>query len=209
MNQKRMLSILTILLMSAFMFAACGSNRSDDSTPGKELSIDTIKTIGDAFALDHEEDSQYAVSEGKVVFAFKIDDAYYRVIADISEEDQQAYMDIEFDDEDYDAKQHAIIDPLEITKIENLNEQMLSRDELDDLVGKTGKELVDEGWNYQGSYDLDAMEVWMDYGPFDYSVRFEGGGLENSDDFDIEEATRDMKVKSAEFSALGDATTIE
>ena len=54
------------------------------------------------------------------------------------------------------------------------------------------------------------MEVWMCCGPFEYTVIFDGTtDKQNSDDFDIEEETKDMKVKSVKFSALGDATTLE
>ena len=209
---KRLLSVFIVLTLLAL--SGCGgqgnSNVGDDSGKTAEaVSVDSLKTIGDAFALDVSE-NQYAVSEGKVVYAFKAGDTYYRVIASISDEDQQKYMDIGYDDPDYEAKQHEIIDPLEIEKTENLNEKILSEEELDALTGKTGKELTEEGWTYQGSYNLDGMEVWMCCGPFEYTVIFDGTtDKQNSDDFDIEEETKDMKVKSVKFNALGDATTLE
>ena len=213
---KRTISTVLVLLM-VLALAGCGSNNGGDSGSGgsgsggsgAEVSLDSLKTMGDAFALETEED-QWAVYEGKVVYAFKAGDTYYRVRASIPEDEQQAYWDIEFDDEEAEAKQHAIIDPLEIEQVENLSEQMLTQDELNALVGKTGQELVDEGWEYTGSYNLVDMLVWMTYGPFEYSITFDGSTDEpNNDDFDIEATTQNMKVKSAEFSMLGDATDVE
>lgn len=208
MDKKRVISIMLVLLMTLFAFAGCGGKGGgSDADPAD---VESLKTIGDAVKLAAGEEDQWAVYDGKVVYVFKYGDTYYRVRAGISEEDQQAYFDIDFADEDYEEKQHAIVDPLEIEQIEDLGDQLLSDDDLAALAGKTGKEMVEAGWVYSGSYNLDDNEVWMEYGPFEYSVKYEGTfGDPESDDFDIEEATADMKVKSVEFSTLGDATDID
>ena len=91
-----------------------------------------------------------------------------------------------------------------------LNDQILSEDDLKALAGKTGKELVGEGWMYTGSYMLENMDVEMNYGPFAYMVRFDGKVDEKDwEDYDVEAGTADMKVVSAEFSQMGEATNIE
>lgn len=211
---NKILSLMLVLLMASFALAGCGggekkdSNANSDNTNSKPIAIDEIKTIGDAFEVAPE-DSQWAVYDNKVIFVLQSGESYYRFIADISEADQQAYMDIDYSDPDFEAKQHAIVDPLVITKTEELTDQILSQEELDALIGKTGKELADDGWTYQGSYNLEDMEVWMDKGPFEYSVKFDGKIAENTDDLDIAEATKDMKVVAAEFNGFGDATNLE
>lgn len=98
---------------------------------------------------------------------------------------------------------------MEIEKIENLNETILSQEELDALMGKTGQELLDDGWVWTG-HDLEAMEFWMQKGAFTYTIVFDGKVDEaDYDTFDAEEGIREMTVKSAAFYELGDATNIE
>ena len=118
-------------------------------------------------------------------------------------------MDISFEDEDYEAQQAAILSPLAIDKIENLSEQILSQEELDKLVGKTGKDLQDAGWTF-GGQDLSTMEFWMNYGAFSYTVVFDGSVPESDwETFEAETGTADMTVKSATYNSLGDATNVE
>ena len=120
------------------------------------------------------------------------------------------YMNVDIFQEGYEKKQQKIIKNIEIDEMEDLSDQMLSQDELDALAGKTGQELVDEGWLFNGGHNLENMEFWMGYGPFNYSVFFDGEVAESDyETFDDEADTRELTVKSAEFNSLGDATNIE
>lgn len=212
---KKALSLLLVLMFSVLVLAACGSSgessdgagSTDESAQTEALDVDSLKTMGDVMTIEREE-SQEAVGNGKAVFAFKYGDTYYRVTAEISEDVQKAYMDVDITEEGYEEKQKEILAPIDVTSVENLSDQMLTQGELDALAGKTGQELVDEGWKYQGSYNFDEMEVLMEYGPFAYNVVFEGS-VEGADqdDFDVEAATGDLKVRSAEYSMLGDGAS--
>lgn len=198
-----------LVLLMMFAMASCGGAGGDNSdSSDSTASIEDCKTIGDILNLDAE-DVQTAVYENNVVYAFKLGDSYYRVRATISDEDQDKYIGIDYSDEDYEDQQNAIVAPLEIDEIENLDEQILTQEERDALVGKTGQELQDEGWTYSG-HDLETMEFWMNYGPFMYTVTFDGKVDEKDyDDYDDEEGTKGLKIKSVEFMMLGDATNIE
>ena len=80
---------------------------------------------------------------------------------------------------------------------------------MDAYVGKTGREMQDAGWIYTG-HDLENMEFWLQYGPFVYTVVFDGKVDEKDwDTFEDESGAKDMKVKSVEFNSIGDATNIE
>lgn len=202
---KKIISIMLMLMMAAIALSACGGA---DGGSGEPVSVDSLKTIGDVIKLDREE-AQSAVYGNKVVYAFKYGDTYYRVRATLSDEDQQSYFDISFDDEDYEEKQNAIVAPLAIDEVENLSEQIPAKDELDAFVGKTGQELMDDGWSFAG-HDLETMEFWMYHGPFAYTVVFDGEVAEaDYESFTDEEDAKDMKVKSVTFNGLGDATNIE
>ena len=205
---QRFLALIMALILSVSVLAGCG-NKEKDTEKADQGAIQSLKTMGDLASLEREEE-QSSVGNGKAVFAFKYGGTYYRVTADLTEETEKEYIDVDILEEGYEEKQREILAPVEITKIEDLSEQILPQEDLDALAGKTGKELVDEGWTYSGSYNLEEMQVWMVNGPFEYTVVFDGNiDEENSDDFDIEKATKDMKVKSAEFNALGDAANVE
>ena len=206
---KRVLSLLLVLLMAVCMLTACGGSKDEPKEKSAGASVDSLKTIGDIIEAAPE-DLQSAVYEDKVVYAFKMGDNFYRAIAAISKEDSDAYMKVDFADEDYQEQQNKIVAPLKIDKIEDLSDQLISQEELDKLVGKTGKELVEDGWTYNGSYFLEEMQFELNKGPFVYMFVFDGSVDEKDyEDYDAEKGTRDMKVKSASFSALGDATNIE
>lgn len=211
---KKVLSIFLVLLMAMMALTACGGSGDSDSGDAGDAapvtSVEELKTIGDIMALEAS-DYSTAVYEDQVVYAFKLGDTYYRAKADISPEDAQAYWDVDYTAEDYEEQEAAIISPLEIREIENLSEQILSEEDCAALVGKTGQELQDAGWTYSG-HDLESMEFWMEYGPFVYTVVFDGEVAEaDYETFEDEAGTKDMAVKSVTFSdSLGSrATDIE
>lgn len=188
--------------------AGCGGSGSDDSGSGEPVSVDSLKTIGDIIATESD-DIQSAVYDDFVLYAFKLGDKYYRARAAISPDQAKAYFDIDYSDDDYEEQQNKILAPLAIEEIEDLSDQILSQEELDALAGKTGQELQDAGWTFSG-HDLEEMVFWMNYGPFVYNVYFDGEVAEaDYDSFDDDEDTKTLVVKSAEFSTLGDATSIE
>ena len=214
---KKLTAIIFVVLMCLSLPTGCGSRTNGDSgtaeTPpaddAKTLTAEDLKTFGDIDALAPES-LQTSVTENHAVCAFEYNGTFYRVIASVSDEDQQAYFDIDYADEDYQEQEKKILAPLKVEKFENLSEQILSQDELDALAGKTGKELLEDGWSCSGSFNLETKEFYLNYGPFMYDVTFDGEITEtNVDDFDEEAGISDLTVKSAVFDSIGDATAIE
>lgn len=221
---KKIISIMLAIVLSVTMLAACGNSGNGGSGSGSSPEagsasgadaavdeaavIESLTTLGDAFALESN-DTQTAVYDGKAIYAFKLGDTFYRARASISPEDEQAYMDIDYMNDDYEEQQKSILSTLVIDQIDNLSLQMLDSEELDALVGKTGQDLQDAGWTCSG-HNLDDMEFWMEYGPFVYTVVFDGNVPESEyETFDDVEDTREMIVKQVKFNGLGDATNIE
>ena len=212
---KKYISLLLVMILAMSMLAGCGGSGSDGSDAESEgsgaASAESFKTFGDIIDSGAE-NMQTALypDQNKLVYAFQIGDTYYRATADISKEDADKYMAVDYSEEDYEKQLNDIVSPIEIGNLEVLNDQILSQEDLDALAGKTGKELVEEGWMYSGTYMLEDMDIEMSYGPFAYMVRFDGKVDEKDwEDFDAEAGTADMKVISAEFSQMGDATNIE
>ena len=102
-------------------------------------------------------------SSGKYIYVFTVGGNAYRVTADLSSDLEEKIFALEFDD-DYDKNEAALVQDLPISTAEDLSEQILSQEELDALVGKTGQELMDEGWVPDGTYNLDEMGFWMNWG---------------------------------------------
>ena len=210
---KKIISLILLLTMSVVMLAACQKAESGGST-GSDAGIDPskIKTMEDVFAFSDEvsDAKSQEYSETKYVIAFELNGTYYRAEADMPKDVADQLFAIDFDAEDKEDQERALISPLEVTSFQELNDQILGQEALDKLVGKTGQELFDDGWTYW-FYDLESMQAGMYYGPFSYNVEFayDGEPMENTDDFDFYEEFKDLKVKSASFEGMGNASAIE
>ena len=191
MNNKTILSTLlaALLLLTCF---GCAQSQDAPATSANAQTAPTYATVGELLADTKVNHEQRATFLNRYIDAFELNGVYYRAVATLTDEQEQA-----------------ILNPIAIDSIENLTEQIPAQAELDKLVGKTGKDLLDEGWSC-GGYNLDDMEFWMSKDPFSYSVIFDSNGdkPENTDDFDAEEAIQSYTVKSVTYQGLGDATNI-
>ena len=207
---KKVFVFVLSVLMVLSLFAACGKNTGNDTASATPASDEMpFKTIGDALAAEKDEFSEQSATYGKVfVYIFAKDGTYWRLAAELSDEEAAALSELDILDDDYEEKEKALVSPLAVTKYENLSEQMLSDDDRAALVGKTGAELLGSGWTTGMGYNLDSMEFYWEYGPFEYTVTFEKlEQLENTDDFDEETAVAQLKVTSVEFNGLGNTAT--
>ncbi len=204
---KKIIAMFMVLMMAMAALTACSG--SSESGEKSKKDINSLETIGDVIDLETDEDTQSSISDGKVVYAFKLGGKYYRVIGSITPEQEAEYHSVDIMKEGYEEEQKEIVKNIKIDKIEDLSDQMLSQEEMDAYVGKTGREMQDAGWIYTG-HDLENMEFWLQYGPFVYTVVFDGKVDEKDwDTFEDESGAKDMKVKSVEFNSIGDATNIE
>ncbi|HAQ63165.1 MAG TPA: hypothetical protein DCR23_01760 [Ruminococcaceae bacterium] len=206
--KKTMALILSIVLILA-VFSGCAKNTDGETNPSFNSSADinSFKTIGDI--INSGIDSiQSANTDRYYIYVFQAGQDYYRAVSNITPEISQSLFDLDFDDKNYDSKLNKIISPLEIDKLENLSDTVIPQEELDKLVGKTGEELINDGWNAGMGYNLETMEFFLNKGAFEYTVVFDGK-LENSDDFDEEEAIKPLVVKSVTLNGIGDATNVE
>lgn len=200
---KKIIALTLALVMAALTLTACGG--SGDS--GQSGEVKSFSTIGEVIALNPENSSS-AFTEDEFVWAFEDNGIYYRVIADLSPEVSEQLWALEYDDPDYDQKYTDLISPLAVKTTENLSEKLLTEEQIKDLIGKTGQELLDAGWHCYSGYNIEDMVFWMDYGPFTYSVYFNEKITDyNMDTFDAEEGIKDLTVKNIEFFMLGDGAT--
>ena len=208
--KKTVCLILTVMMMLALL-AACGQTGGGAEPGAPEAAtgtaaIESLETIGDAMGLESAEFRQSSTFNNKFVYAFQLDGTYYRVVASLTDEQQQALFDLDYDDPDYDAKEAEILSPLKIDTYDNLNDLIPPQEELDQWVGKTGQELMDEGWTISG-WNLADMEFWLNYGPFMYTVIMEGS-VEDPEEFDNEDIGP-LVVQSVTWNDLGDASNLD
>ena len=196
---RKKLALILVIAMVLAVFAGCGSSGNGNGSGGGEessaaVSFDPaqVKTMGDVFAAADEDNDQDLYTDTTYIYVFYVGDVCYRAVADMPADVSEAVWAIEFDDEDKDQK------------VRDLQE------ELDKLVGKTGQDLFDDGWDYY-YYNLDEMEAGLNHGPFAYIVKFayDGEPMVNSDDFDFYEAFKDLPITSVTYDGIGDAANMD
>lgn len=170
-------------------------------------SVESIQTLGDGLALDEQDFHESAVFLGICIVGIHVDGVVYRAFADVPADVEEAIYAIDYSDPDSQKIYEDLISPLPVERVENLTEGIPAQEELDKLVGKTGGELLDDGWLSTG-YMLDDMRFFFDHGVYSYEVVFDGQ-LEMSDDFDEYEAIRPLTVKSVVCTGVGDITYME
>ena len=201
---KKTLSLILVLALMLTALVACGQKTA---SPAASAAPAEFKTFADILAQQDATNMQYSLGEGMLVYAFELNGVYYRASTAVDEATENAGFDLDYDDPEHDAKWAALIGPLAIENLENLSETIPSQAELDALVGKTGQELLDDGWTMWGG-DCESLEFYLNHGAFTYTVQFEGEPA-NSDTFDWDEGIAPYTVKSATFSGLGDATELD
>ncbi len=204
--------IMFFLLAAVILLAGCGAGstgspaagssqgKASGQEAGKDI-VDNLKTIGDIKQLDDDMVREEAYFEDFYACVIDVDGTLYRLAAELPEDVSKQIWSIDFEDEDRDEKVNELMKSLEITRKDNFSELIIPQEELDKLVGKTGQDLLDDGW-YSGGYNLEDMEFWMYKDPFMYTVVFEGTA-EPTEDGDDNEMIKDLKVKSVTYTSLG------
>ena len=206
MKSKKTIALLLAAVCLCGILAACGNKTAPEAPAATSSDAASFATIGEAMALTDKGAEQSATYGNAYVYVFEQGGNYWRLIAELNDEQADAISALDILDEDHDAKLNALVAPLAVTRCENLNEMILSEEERNALVGKTGGDLLNDGWTSGYGYNLDSMEFYLEKGPFSYIVVFEAQKpLENTDDFDELEAIRPLKVTSVTFEGLGNS----
>lgn len=136
---KRTLIFALAVLMMLSAFAAC-KKTSESNTPASDA--DLPKTLGDIFAIKSVNIAGYQSSGKAVAIVYQVDGSYWRAIAPMTEEQSEAWFAVDLFDENKEEKERAILSPLEIVQLDNLDKEKLSKEDLKAYVGKTGEELL-------------------------------------------------------------------
>ena len=209
--KKKLIAVLTAGLLLAGCGSSTGSTESntDSGTPAAASSgadVSSFRTMGDIFAQNPDE-KERGFTDKDYCYVFELDGVIYRAKGMMTEEQRDQLFDLEFDDPDYEEKYREIAGSIVIEQFDNLTEMIPPQEELDKYVGKTGQDLLDDGWTEGYGYNLDNMEFWLYKGPFAYTVVFESDQkYENTDDFDVWATIAPLTIKSVTYNGLGNAS---
>ena len=160
----------------------------------------TMETMGEVYAAYPMANS--AFMNGSLVMVIADSDHAYRVSSPLSEDKYDEIIAVSPLDPDANERVIAILGDVAIESIEDITSQKLTDEELAALVGKTGQQLYDMGFVYNGyGFGGDTLDVSFVKGCFEYTVLF-SEAVENDDDFNAEEACKTLTVASAEFSGI-------
>ena len=209
--KKKLIAVLT----AGLLLSGCGSSAGtqgtgpESGTPAAASSgadPASFKTMGDIYAANPEE-RERGFMDTDYCYVFELDGTVYRARGTLTEEQRDALFDLQYDDPDYEEKYREISGPIAIEQFDNLTEMIPPQEELDKYVGKTGQNLLDDGWTEGYGYNLDNMEFWLYKGPFAYTVVFESDQkYENTDDFDVWATIAPLTIKSVTYNGLGNAS---
>jgi len=174
-----------------------------EGTNDDYVDLSAVTTLGEL--LDKPECGK-GWSEKQCVFAFEQEDMIYRAVAEMTPDAAEALFALEWEDEEYAEKERELLSPLKIVSIENLTESIPQQEELDQLIGKTGAELLDDGW-YCSGWNLDEMIFFMDRAPYEYDIVM-SGEIPSPDDFDDEDI-RPLVIESVRFARICDAAYLD
>ena len=201
--KKTIMLLLCVLLVLSL--CACAKSTAPASTE-EAAAAPAFKTFGEIYDAHPEEELGKALCSDYYIYAFTLNGITYRAIGTPVGETYDALWDLDWSEDGTEEKLKELVKTLSIDRLDNLTAAIPTQEELDKLVGKTGQELLDDGWTSAG-WNLETMEFWMDKGPYCCTVIFDGK-VDNNEDFE-EEDMYPLVVKSIQYSNISDATNIE
>ena len=207
---KRLATIALALSLTALPLTACSGGTSDPSDASTDtteatgvtaasVDVSSWKTVRDAYAAKTEELAT-ASDPGHFIAVIKVGDATARVVAKLDDGMYDQIAGVDFLDPEQESKLMDIIGDLPLESAEDITADEMPREQLDALVGKTGTDLINEGFVFSSYYFYGAegeCGAMMDKGYHSYGVNFATTVTEEQTE-DGGAAIMDAKVTSVE-----------
>jgi hypothetical protein len=210
---KTLITAALLFTLSAALMAGCSSQPAasssaseNESTATQATGVDTSswKTMADALAVG---DSKSAMWNDKYYVCGIGNDngALFRVVAEVTPDFEEKYFAVDPSDADYDKKQNEIVGTLKVVSVEDLTPKVLGKDVLDAYVGKTGQDVIGDGFTFvsYSMYGGDETMAAMDKDNISYNVTFDGTVPDDKDDNG--DSLKELKVKSIEVGTISDS----
>ena len=191
-----------LLLLILCLLAGCSGNKGPATGTA---AIEKLETIGDAIELQGATFEQSALYGETFLYAFSLDDTYYRVTAWTPPDIADAMWVLDRTAPDFKDQLNGLAASQPIRTYENLSDRLLKEEDREKLVGREAGELLDNGWHCIG-YNLSDMIFDMTFGPFVYQVALEG---EIDSTAINDESLRHLRIDGIQSWKLGDVTIPE
>lgn len=192
------------LMMTALMaltLIACGGKAA--SGTGE------LATLGDALKVESNT-TNYQFNDQYFVYLFEYNGNITRVYGKMTPELNEQ-LNAVFMEEDSNPKMAEILKDVKIERIDNLSENIPSADSLKGYIGKTGQDLIDEGYSFSGYYNTGSDSTFFaEKGDYVFHVIFEESPNIPEDVYEYNDIVAPLVIKSFEYSDIsGSATDID
>ena len=203
------------MLLSA---AACAKPDHNDTTSPANPAQSTapalpaapvFNTVGDVFDA-MEEDMGCGYTEKNFTQVFLSQGTVLRVTAIMPEGLFQQIVDLDMNADAYDESFRKLTEGLKVEKIEDLSAGIPKQKTLDGFAGKTGQDLLSDGWQID-SFTVRGKETSVIMYRGDYAIAVVLNGAfkgANKSGFNAAEAAGPLTVKSAAYHGLSKNATL-
>ena len=179
-----------------------GQEVSDDIIIDESFEINgvAVTTLGDVFNIKVT-DPSYGSVGNKFVYLLQDDNMAVRVIAELPLDVAQAYVDLSIFDNDYDAKVKKLLKDVKISQVDDFTDDIPTQKELNQFVGKTGKDLADAGYEKTGYFTF-GNKVTIYYEKDFYRVSVVFDSVTGDMDLDDDSLFGDKTIQSITYESL-------
>ena len=201
---KKLLVLFVTVMLTLFIVGCARPVAEVDNE-----AVKNAKTLGDVYAIEGLEENGYTYNDEKMAILFMGEEAIYKFYAKMTKDAYDKLDAIDFFDENREEKYREIFKELVIEKVEDLFKTIPTQEELDKLIGKTGQELLNDDFYYDGHSFYEETMYYLDKGNFEYEVVFNEtvDWEELPEDFDGEEFLTTLTVKKVTFSGLSSSAS--
>lgn len=185
---KRLPAQLTALALAmslaALPLAACGNTSSSDadanesapaSSQSAEVDPSSWTTLADAFATADLDNLNYGYNEDCFVCISVHGESYVRTVAQMTDETYDKLCNLDMGAEDYNEQFAAIAGELELIEAKDVTSELISQEDIEQYVGKTGQELADDGFAFSSyfMYGGEQTGAELEKDSFSYMFTFD------------------------------------
>ena len=201
MKTKRTFALL-LAIAASLALAACGG-----STGGEQPEASgELKTMGDAMAVETGSTSA-AWDAAHYVYVFDNNGTTTRVVCDLTEELSEQIDDALFNDGGGEDAVRELLASLPLVSVEDLSGGIPDQETMDQLVGRTGQDLLDDGYEIWGSsFNGEDVSFTLVKGLYQYEVTFEADPAQLDSD-DLEGVMPGLTVTSVTYAGVSDHAT--
>ena len=172
LQQDMMMNLGQLMAMPEIANLMAAFTQPAQAPEAVEVDPSAWKTLGDILALNPE-DQMAQYDDESFAMTFRCGGKYWLVKADFTKETREAMEAVSYADEDWAAKQKAILENLAVKEVTDIATLAPAQEELDQWIGKTGQDMLDAGWEQNGWHsEGKGLLVIMINGSFQYDVSF-------------------------------------